>query len=117
MSAILYRGSTCRIKFTPLNGILVDELGDPSIAIYQDNLFLVPDEVQVDTANNCIYADLSQTDTLLIAEGLETTAQAAYVQQDGTSIRFPVHKLDVRRTLMWTLETAEEEEEQEEPTP
>lgn len=112
MSAILYRGSSCRIKFTPMNGVLVDELGEPSIAIYQDNLFLAPDDITVDTVNNCIYADLTQAETLLIAEGLETTAQAAYVAQDGSVIRFPTHHLDVRRTLMWTLETGEEEEQE-----
>lgn len=118
MSAILYRGSTCRIKFTPRGGVHVDDLGEPSIAIYQENLYLPLDNVTVDSQNNCIYADLSQEDTLLIAEGLETSAQAAYSKPDGTVYRFPVHRLDVRRTLMWTIDTGEEEEEEEEtPTP
>lgn len=108
MPAILYRGSTCRIKFTPLNGLLVDELGEPSIAIYQENLYLPLDNVQVDSVNNYIYADLSQNETLLIAEGLETLAQAAYTKPDGTVYRFPTHTIDVRRTLMWTIETNEE---------
>lgn len=108
MAAILYRGSTCRIKFTPLGGIQVDDLGDPSIAIYQENLYLPLDDVTVDAENNCIYADLTQEETLLIAEGLETSAQAVYSKQDGTVYRFPVHKIDVRRTLMWTIDTGEE---------
>lgn len=109
MATILYRGSTCRIKFTPLGGLHVSELGEPTIAIQQENSFIVPDDVTVDTVNNCIYADLAQEDTLLLAEGLETTCQAAYLKQDGTVYRFPVHKLDVRRTLMWTIEPDEEE--------
>lgn len=113
MAAIIYRGSTCRIKFKPLMGVTVEELGEPTIAIYQDNLFITPEEVLVDTANNCIYADLTQDDTLMLGDGLETTAQAAYVKQDGSVVRFPVHTIDVRRTLMWTLEI--EEETQEEP--
>lgn len=113
MSAILYRGSTCRIKSKPLGGLQVDTLGEPSMAIYQENLYLPLDDVQVDSVNNCIYADLSQTETLLIAEGLETTVQAAYSKPDGTVYRFPTHRIDVRRTLMWTIETGEEEQEEE----
>lgn len=92
----------------------MDDLGEPSIAIYQENLYLPLDDVTVDSGNNCIYADLTQEETLLIAEGLETTCQAAYSKPDGTVYRFPVHNIEVRRTLMWTIDTGEEEEPPEE---
>ena len=89
MSAVLYRGSTCRIKFKPLLGLQVSDLGEPVIGIYQDNFYFSPENVVVDTDHNCIYADLTQEETLQLGEGLETTCQAAYLAQDGSVFRFP----------------------------
>lgn len=111
MSTVIYRGASCRIKFRPLGGISVSQLGTPTIGIYQDNYFISPD-VMVDLENNCIYADLTETDTLMMSDGVETTCQAAYQLPDGTTYRFPVHHLEVRRTMMWTLteESSNDEE-------
>ena len=103
MAAVIYRGSTCRIKFRPLGDISVSDLGEPTIAIYQENNFLTPDNVVVDTENNCIYADLTEEDTILLSDGLETLCQAVYVDTNDNVIRFPTHTLDVRRTLLWRL--------------
>lgn len=103
MAAIIYRGSTCRIKFRPLGGVSVSDLGEPTIAIYQDNNFITPENVVVDTENNCVYADLAEEDTIMLSDGLETLCQAAYVDDNGEVIRFPTHTLDVRRTLLWRL--------------
>lgn len=108
MSVTIYRGSTCRIIFRPLNGLTVSSLGDPVIGISQDDLYIEPDTVVVDTANNRIYADLTQDQTLLLSDGIETTAQAAYRAQNGQVTRFPTHKLNVQKTVMWTIEEVEE---------
>lgn len=119
MAAVVYRGSTCRIKFRPLGDILVSELGEPTIAIYQENNFLTPDNIVVDTENNCIYADLTEEDTIVLSDGLETLCQAAYVDANDNVIRFPTHTLDVRRTLLWRLteeETAPTQTEETTPT-
>ncbi len=102
MSAIIYRGASCRLKFTPQNGIQVSQLGTPVIGIYQLDYYFSPD-VTVDTANNCIYADLTEENTIMLSDGVETTCQAAYQLENGTTYRFPVHKLEVRRTVMWKL--------------
>ena len=113
MAAVIYRGSTCRIIFKPLDGINVSDLGEPSIAISQELAFLTPDPV-VDTENNRVYADLTEEETLTLVDGAETKAQIAYVDTEAESvIRFPVHDIRVESTLMWTLM----EEEEEEPTP
>jgi len=106
MSAIIYRGSHCRLKFYPQDGISVSSLGDPLISITQENYYLEPD-VTVDTTHNCVYADLTEEDTLMMADGIKTECQVAYVTQQGVVTRFPVHTLDVRKTIMWKIEDVE----------
>lgn len=107
MANIIYRGSSCRIIFRPSNGLSVSSLGDPVIGISQEDLYIEPDTVVVDTANNRIYADLTQEQTLLLSDGIETIAQAAYRTQNGQVTRFPTHKLNVKKTVMWTIEEGE----------
>lgn len=102
MTAIIYKGSTCRIRFRPLNGLSVSTLGEPIIGIKQGNVFVSPETVTVDTENNCVYADLSESDTIQLIADMETTAQVVFTDNDQV-IRFPQHAVVVKDTNMWTL--------------
>lgn len=102
MAAIIYRGSTCRIRFRPLNGLSVSSLGEPTIGIKQGNIFVSPENVTVDAVNNCIYADLAESDTIQLLGDVETVAQAVFVNGENV-VRFPQHSVIVKDTNMWTL--------------
>lgn len=101
MAAVIYRGGSCRIKFN-IKNVDVANLGEPVIAISQELAYLSPDAV-VDTENNCVYADLSESDTIQLVDDAETKCQCAFQKEDGTTYRFPVHNITVSGTLMWTL--------------
>lgn len=99
MATTIVRGGTCRIIFKPLNGLQVADLGTPSIGISQELTFLTPD-VTVDTANNRIYADLTETDTMQLVENVETRAQAVFTDDDSEVVyRFPEHYITVTATV------------------
>ena len=115
MSLTIFRGSTATLKFTPTNGMSVSDLGTPTVAIVQQLVFLTPD-VTVDTDHNCITVTLTEEESLQLVPGVETKVQQAWLLQDGSNIRFPVHKLTVEETLLQSLaseETTEETTEEE----
>ena len=116
MAANIVRGGTCRLIFKPEGGLHVDELGEPAIAIQQELTFLTPDVV-VDSANNRIYADLKEEDTIQLVEGLETKVQAVFTDETTNDVyRFPIHQVNVTETLFGELfEEEEVEQTAEEP--
>lgn len=99
MGTIIYRGSTPTIKFKPLNNVTVSDLGTPSIAIAQELVYLTP-EVTVNTDENSISAKLTEEESLSLVEGVPTSAQQIWVQENGNIVRYPVHQLTVAETIM-----------------
>lgn len=113
MAAVIYRGSTCRIKFKPKN-VDISALGTPTIVISQEYAYITP-EVYIDTTNGVVFADLYQDDTIQLVENLETRAQLMFYDEETKAVtRFPVHYITVYPTLAWMIYEQPEEEEQQE---
>lgn len=100
MAVNIVRGGTCRIVFKPLGGLNVADLGTPEIAISQDITYVSPDNVVVDVANNRVYADLTEAQTMQLVDGAETKTQVVFTNEETQDIyRFPIHNLTVSETL------------------
>lgn len=99
MATNIPRGGACRLCFYPQGGLSVATLGTPQIGVYQELTFLTPN-VTVDQANNRIYADLTEADTIQLVEDVETQVQAVYLNDNGEVVyRFPVHYVTVTATV------------------
>lgn len=107
MATVIYRGSTPTIYIQPTNGMHVSELGEPSVAISQDLAFITPDVV-VDTENNRLVVYLTEDETLMLTERVETQIQAVYEGENGQIYRFPVHNISVASTLFESITTETE---------
>lgn len=99
MATTIIRGSTPTLKFTPQGGISVSSLGEPTIAIRQDMVFieLVP---TVNTSGNYITATLTEEQTLQLVPGAETQVQAVWKDSSDNVYRFPVHSIEVIDTVI-----------------
>ena len=104
MGTVIYRGSTPTIKFKPLNGASVSELGTPAIAIAQELVYLNP-EVTINADDNSISAKLTEEETLSMVKGVPTSAKQIWLQNNGGVVRYPVHKLTVAETVMEEFES------------
>lgn len=90
------------MKFRPSGNLNVSDLGEPSIAISQNHAFISPDNIVVDGTNNCVYADLTEEDTIQLTANVQTKAQLAFVKNEQV-VRFPIHDITVKDSIMWTL--------------
>ena len=114
MATYIYAGGTPIIRFTPANGVRVDDasLGTPVIAVIQGELALTyeTDDLVIDPAANTISAQMSEEDTLTMVDGIPALAQLSfYNEQTGLVTRFPVHEITVLRSLLGGLVTQEEQ--------
>lgn len=103
MAAEIQRGSCCRLKFAIMNDVDLDDLGQPDVAIAQDIAYISPenDQITVDKANRCVYVDLTEDDTMALAENTATRCQLVFANSDTNQvIRFPIHNLTVASTLL-----------------
>ena len=90
-------------------------LGEPHVAISQELAFVTPsdDQISVDEQNRCVNVDLTEADTMALAENVRTQCQIAFVYEDDNVepgeepiqkvTRFPVHEISVATTLMGSL--------------
>lgn len=104
--AAIQRGASCRLKFNVLTDVDLTTLGDPAVAISQEYVFLTfeDDQITVDNANHCVYVDMSEAETMALAENAETKCQMAFSDPETERVvRFPVHTISVQATLMDTL--------------
>lgn len=106
MAEVIYRGSTPTIRMSPTNGMLVSDLGTPTLGISQELVFLNP-EVTVNVSENYIQTTLTEAETLQLAENVETEIQQSWAKEDGTVIRFPVHKVEVRSSVVEEITAAQ----------
>ena len=116
MSATVRRGSSFRIKFRPVSNVNFATLGTPFITIQQELMELVP-EAHLDSENNMVYADVSESESITLVEDVETQAQLMFSNEDGTSYRFMVHNITVLPTLFGTRTDEIQNREEQEPLP
>lgn len=104
MANVIFQGSTPIIKYTPINGMKVADLGEPSIFIEQPLVFIEipPEDITIDTNNNCIIAKLKEEDSLSLTGGIAANLQVCFVKDDDV-YRFPVVSLSVSETIVSRL--------------
>lgn len=100
MATTITRGSTCRIKSSPLGGLKISDLGAPQIYISQDLSFISKDATVSDDGSY-IYCDLTESETLELVDGVETRIQVVYVNDAENKVyRMPIHIATVLPTLV-----------------
>lgn len=121
MATELYRGSTATIRFSPLGGLKVSELGEPIVAISQELVTLTfengvedeEDRVVIDTTNNRISVTLTEEESIQLADGVPTTAQVTWYQYDESEgsdedadpvitdvLKFPEHSITILPSIL-----------------
>ena len=119
MASIIYQGTTPTIRFKPLNGMQVGDLGTPSVYISQALRFIAidPERITVDDTSNTISFKLTEEETLSLVDGVATEIQAVFEHESGDIYRFPVYAgLIIGRTLADTMNPQEEEPEEPDAT-
>lgn len=97
-----YRGSTPTIRLKPLGGLRVSDLGTPTVAMTQNLVyFSVSDEdIEIDTASNSISFKLPYQDSLRFVADVPTRLQQVWQKDDGSTVVFPVHEIEVYDTIV-----------------
>lgn len=108
MAAYIYSGGTPTLRFTPNNGIKVNDqsLGTPVIAVSQEGTFFSYEgsELTVDTSANTVSVTMAEEDTILLSPGVATQAQLCfYNEASGQTVRFPIHDITVLGSIIGSL--------------
>lgn len=134
MAMEFYRGSTPTIRFYPQDGLRVENLGEPVVAISQELVTLTfennvdgeEDRVTIDTANNCIAVSLTETESIQLADGVATYAQVTWYQYAEQSdpeadpvisdvLKFPQHQITILPSILDLILPEDEEVPEEDP--
>lgn len=110
-----YRGSTPTIRLKPLGGFKVSDLGSPKVAMTQELVFYSVDEedLVIDAASNTLTFKLPYEESLRFVPGIPVQIQQVWQDDDGNTVVFPVHDLDVLPTVIQIEDDVEVEEDEE----